>query len=37
MEKEKAERIFKLYNWTRFIIIILFLIFVIMGLTKVLV
>jgi len=34
MEKEKAEKIIKIYNWVRFIILVLFLSFVFIGLSK---
>ena len=34
MEKEKAEKIIKIYNWVRFIILVLFLTFVFIGLSK---
>ena len=34
MDKEKAERIIKIYNWVRFILIVLFLVFVFVGLSK---
>ena len=34
MEKEKAETIIKIYNWVRFIILVLFLAFVFIGLSK---
>ena len=34
MEKEKAEKIIKIYNWVRFIILVLFLAFVFIGLSK---
>ncbi len=34
MEKEKAERIIKIYNWVRFIILVLLLTAVFVGLTK---
>ena len=33
MDKEKAKRIVKIYNWVRFIIIVVFLIFVLIGLS----
>lgn len=32
MEREKVERINKFYNWVRVIILVLFVIFVMMGL-----
>ncbi|MBO5427815.1 MAG: hypothetical protein J5996_05255 [Prevotella sp.] len=34
MDKEKAERIIKIYNWVRYIILVLFLAFVFIGLSK---
>lgn len=34
MKKEKAERIQRIYNWVRFIILVLFLAFVFVGLSK---
>ena len=34
MDKEKAERIQRIFNWVRFIIIVLFLAFVFIGLSK---
>ena len=34
MEKEKAERIQRIFNWVRFIILVLFLTFVFIGLSK---
>lgn len=34
MEKEKADRIVSMLNWVRFIILVLFLTFVFVGLTK---
>ncbi len=34
MEKEKAEKIVRIYNWIRFIILILFLGFVMIGLSN---
>lgn len=34
MEKEKAEKIIKIYNWVRFIILVLFLTFVFIGFSK---
>lgn len=34
MDKEKAEKIIKIYNWVRFIILVLFLAFVFIGLSK---
>ena len=33
MEKEKAEKIIKIYNWVRFIILVLFLAFIFIGLS----
>ena len=35
MKKEKAERIMKIYNWMRAIILILFLVLVLLGLSKI--
>ena len=34
MDKEKAERIQRIFNWVRFIILVLFLAFVFIGLSK---
>ena len=34
MEKEQAERIIRLYNWVRFIILVLLLTFVFAGISK---
>ena len=34
MDKEKAEKIIRIYNWVRFIILVLFLAFVFVGLSK---
>lgn len=34
MKRKKAERIIKIYNWVRLIIVILFIAFVFVGLTK---
>jgi len=36
MEKEKVEKITKIYNWARFIILVLFVILVFWGLISVL-
>ena len=33
MKRKKAERIIKIYNWVRFIIVILFIAFVLVALT----
>ncbi len=35
MEKQKADRIVYIYNWSRVIILVLFLVLVIMGLTNI--
>jgi len=34
MEKEKAEKIIKIYNWVRFIILVLLLAFIFIGFSK---
>ncbi len=35
MKKQKADRIVYIYNWSRVIILVLFLVLVIMGLTNI--